>query len=229
MPDPCVVCGFRAELYDEDDLLATLNLAEGFADHLLFGRAGDRPAFGAPTADPVDATHHVLHLLHEAGRAQHTSTARSVGAVVQLNVSRGGVPKTPVRSAELGWRGLLGDVQDDRRNHGRPWQALSLWSAEVIEGLQTQGHPIEFGSAGENVTVRGIDWATLTPGVRLGIGSALVQVSSYAIPCSKNAQWFTDGYFRRMAHDVSPGRSRLYASIVSPGDVTAGDAVVVEP
>jgi MOSC domain-containing protein YiiM len=227
--EPCVDCGFRAELYDEADLLATLNLAEGFADHVLFGRTGDRPAFGSPASDMVEATHHVLHLLHEAGRAQHVSTAQSVGGVVQLNVSRGGVPKTAATSAELGWRGLLGDVQADRRSHGRPWQALSLWSADVIEDLQAQGHPIDFGSAGENVTVRGLDWATLTPGVRLGVGSALVQVSAYAIPCSKNAQWFTDGYFRRLAHDVSPGRSRLYASIVRPGDVTAGDAVVVEP
>lgn len=139
------------------------------------------------------------------------------------------MPKTPRGRAEATWGGLVGDVQHDRLHHGRPWQAVCLWSAEVVEGLQAEGHPIRFGSAGENLTLRGIDWATLSPGVRLQAGTALLQLTSYAIPCAKNAQWFSDGGIRRMSHEVRPAGSRLYASVVRDGTVAPGDPVVVEP
>ena len=35
--------------------------------------------------------------------------------------------------------------------------------------------------------------------------------------------------FRRMAHDVTPGRSRVYAAVLAPGAVSVGDQVIVEP
>jgi MOSC domain-containing protein YiiM len=170
-----------------------------------------------------------MHGLHLAGRARHRVTPRREGVVVQLNRSGGGVPKTPVDEALVTARGLEGDLHDDRRNHGRPWQAVCLWSAEVIDALAAEGHPIGYGSAGENVTVSGLDWSALTPGARVQVGDALLQVSSYAIPCSKNAHWFSDGGFRRMSHEVNPAGSRLYASVVRGGRVRAGDPVVLEP
>ena len=37
--------------------------------------------------------------------------------------------------------------------------------------------------------------AELRPGVRLRIGTALCEVSAYAIPCSQNRDWFLDGRF----------------------------------
>jgi len=33
-----------------------------------------------------------------------------------------------------------------------------------IEALQNEGHPIAFGSTGENLTVSGIDWQRVVPG-----------------------------------------------------------------
>ena len=96
-------------------------------------------------------------------------------------------PKRAVKVAEVGDRGLVGDRQADRRNHGRPLQALCLWSTEVIEALQAEGHPIEPGAAGENMTISGIDWPTLRTGVQLLIGDVLAEVSAYATPCAKNA------------------------------------------
>ncbi|MBU3718381.1 MAG: hypothetical protein FGM45_08780, partial [Actinobacteria bacterium] len=74
--------------------------------------------------------------------------AKGTGAVVQVNTSKGGVPKGPVAEAYVGWRGIEGDVQKERAHHGRPFQALCLWSAEVIDRLRADGHPIDYGSAG---------------------------------------------------------------------------------
>ena len=229
----CQTCGFRRELWTDGDVRTTLTAADALVRQALDGAPREVQAemvrVLAPLAEGVTDVHDVMHALDLAGRLRHATTTGPVGTVVQVSRSGGGVPKQPVDRVRVGLGGLEGDVQQNRRHHGRPWQAVCLWSAEVVEALQAEGHPIGFGSAGENLTVRGLDWAALSPGLRLGVGSAVVQLSSYAVPCVKNRQWFTDGDVRRMAQEVRPGASRLYASVLVPGVVGAGDAVTVEP
>lgn len=175
-----------------------------------------------------DASHHLSDIgrgLHQLGVGAPTQT----GSVAQLNVSGGGVPKRPVDAAEVGVRGLVGDTQAARVHHGRPLQALCIWSAEVIAALQGEGHPIEAGFAGENITLAGIDWSTVRPGAQLRIGEVLAELSAWATPCKKNADWFVDRDFHRMDHDRHPGWSRAYAWVREPGRIATGDTVVVEP
>lgn len=150
-----------------------------------------------------------------------------MGEVHQINVSKGGVPKLPVETAVVDDSGVVGDEQADLVHHGRPEQALCLFSLEVIERFRDEGHPISPGSAGENVTVSGIDWAEVVPGVRMRIGPVQVEITDYATPCSKNAQWFTDRTFTRMDPDRHPGESRVYARIIEGGAIATGDAVVL--
>jgi MOSC domain-containing protein YiiM len=144
------------------------------------------------------------------------------GVVAGLFLSDGGVPKTAVDSAEIGWRGLTGDRQASRQHHGRPWQAVCLWSADIVADLASRGHPIRPGSAGENISIRGLDWSMARPGARVTLGTAVLVLAAYAIPCSKNARWFTDGDYERMSHERSD-QSRLYARVVQPGRVSVGD------
>jgi MOSC domain-containing protein YiiM len=176
--------------------------------------------------------HDVSHHLMDIGRGLHLLGAGAPtqeGRVVQLNVSNGGVPKKPIEVAEVGDRGLVGDRQAERRHHGRPLQALCLWSAEVIDALRAEGHPIEPGAAGENITVAGVDWSTIRPGTQLLVGDVLAEVSAWATPCKKNAQWFADRDFNRIEHGRHPGWSRAYAWVREPGTIRQGDPVVVEP
>ncbi len=178
------------------------------------------------------AVHDTMHHLQDVGRGLHTLGAGAPsqeGQVAQLNSSGGGVPKLPVDAVEIGLRGLLGDIQRSREHHGRQWQALSLWSSEIIGELRADGHPIAAGSAGENITISGVQWPTLRPGARILIGEVLAEITSYATPCKKNAQWFSDGDFNRIAHERNPGTSRLYAAVLEGGRIRTGDAVVVEP
>jgi MOSC domain-containing protein YiiM len=79
--------------------------------------------------------------------------------VVQVNVSRGGVPKRPVPAARASRFGLDGDGHRDPVHHGGPERALCLFAAERIEALQAQGHRVEPGTLRENLTVAGLDWA----------------------------------------------------------------------
>jgi MOSC domain-containing protein YiiM len=146
--------------------------------------------------------------------------------VHQLNVSNGGVPKRPVDRAIVTPGGMAGDDQADKRHHGGPRQTLCLYSLEVIEALRGEGHPIQAGFAGENITMAGVDWAGLAEGDRFRLGAELViEVTDPATPCSKNADWFLDGDFRRMSHTAHPGFSRWYAIVLEPGEVAVGDGI----
>ena len=176
----------------------------------------------------VDAS---LSLLSDAGRAMVSAHGpRSVrGDVGGLFASGGGVPKIGTDHVTVGWRGVDGDVQRTRRHHGRAWQALCLWSADVVAALEREGHPIAPGSAGENVSVSGLDWSTVVPGTRLRIGGVLAEVSMYALPCSQNSRWFLNGDHERMHHRREKGVSRLYAGVLEPGVIHVGDSVVLEP
>ena len=77
------------------------------------------------------------------------TTAR-LGRVVQVNVNpQGGVPKHAVAATEITAEGVAGDRQRDRRHHGGPQRAVSLFAMERIEALRAEGHPIAPGSTGD--------------------------------------------------------------------------------
>jgi MOSC domain-containing protein YiiM len=159
-----------------------------------------------------------------------SSVVSRAGSVAALHVSDGGVPKRSVDAVEIGDRGVVGDRQAARQHHGRPWQALCLWSSETIAALAAEGHPIAAGYAGENITIAGLDWAQVIAGARLRIGDSVVaDITITALPCSKNAQWFVGGNFNRMHHSVEPGVSRLYAAVIATGSVRVGDPVTLMP
>jgi MOSC domain-containing protein YiiM len=238
----CPTCSFDAAAWSMTDLDRTLGALQPWFAQLIEGARPDVVAALAPararlealprSGTDVDAVHEAWRLLSDAGRLRHAlgdGAATATGTVAQVSTSPGGVPKLPVTSAAVTARGLAGDKQTFRKHHGRPWQAVCLWSADVIDALAAQGHPIGYGCAGENITVRGLDWGAIRPGVRIQVGTALLETSPYAIPCQVNAQWFSDGRFRRIAHEVAPGTSRIYARVVVEGVVAAGDAAVVEP
>jgi MOSC domain-containing protein YiiM len=147
----------------------------------------------------------------------------------QISVSDGGVPKLPVAEARLTVNGVAGDRQRNLEVHGGVDRAICLFSLEVIEALQAEGHSIRPGSSGENLTIAGLDWPKLLPGDRLRIGdTVLLELVSYTAPCKYNAQWFANGDFSRISQKLHPGWSRLYARVLTEGVVRPGDRVTVE-
>ncbi|HEX8730763.1 MAG TPA: MOSC domain-containing protein [Ktedonobacterales bacterium] len=153
-----------------------------------------------------------------------TETMR--GRIVQINISRGGVPKLPVTEARVRELGLVGDLHDDIASHGGPMRALCLYTMEEIERLQAEGHPIYPGAAGENVTLRGVALAELVPGTRLALGDEVViEITGYTTPCKTIREAFNDGDFSRISHKTHPGESRVYARVLREGVMRPGDAV----
>jgi MOSC domain-containing protein YiiM len=149
--------------------------------------------------------------------------------VVQINVNpKGGVPKYAVDRVEITTEGVKGDKQRNRRFHGGPQRAVCLFSSERIAALQAEGHPIGPGTTGENLTVSGLDWDSLAVGSRLRVGDWVeLEITGYAAPCDNIEGSFAQGEFKRMSQKVHPGWSRLYAKVLSEGEVLVGDGVEV--
>ena len=157
--------------------------------------------------------------------SEHSAQA----SVLQINVNpAGGVPKYAVDVALLTTEGVSGDRQLDLKEHGGPRRAVCLYAAERIEALSAEGHPIAPGTTGENLTIRGLDWTTLQPGVQLQVGErARLEITAAAPPCKTIADSFTERAFRRISEKLHPGWSRLYAAVLVEGEARPGDTVRV--
>ena len=100
----------------------------------------------------------------------------------------------------------------------------------MIRSLQAEGHPIDIGTAGENVTLEGIDWSLAVPGAQLRLGDeVLLEIASFTNPCRTIKDSFLDGRFVRIAQKFYPGWSRVYARVLREGQIRFGDSVELIP
>jgi MOSC domain-containing protein YiiM len=82
------------------------------------------------------------------------------------------------------------------------------------------------GTAGENVTIEGLDWELVVPGTRMKLGDeVLLEIASYTSPCKTIRESFLGGEFVRISQKVHPGWSRVYARVLSEGEIHFGDHV----
>ena len=156
------------------------------------------------------------------------------GIVVQVNVSRGGLPKLAIPSGELMENGIAGDHWRYRFHGGRR-KAVLLVTIEGIDELVSQGFPLFAGALGENLTTRGLPRRDLRLRQRLSVGDAEIELTSIRTPCS-TLDVYGPGIQAAMydarvqAGDPdSPrwGLSGFYASVVRPGQARAGDLITL--
>ena len=157
------------------------------------------------------------------------------GAVVQINLSLGGLPKRPVPEALLTPLGFEGDVQAHPEIHGGPRRAVLLIAAEVIDDLIARGYPIYYGALGENLTTRGLDRRLLRAGQRFRVGSALIELTKVRGPCSQldiygpsiKAEIYDE---RVKSGDIASTRwalSGFYAAVVQTGLIRTNDPITL--
>lgn len=145
------------------------------------------------------------------------------GHIFHISRSDGGVPKYSVPEAQVGALGLAGDRQKHTKFHGGPDRALCLFSLAVILKLQAEGHPIYPGSTGENVTISGLRWTTLSPGTQLLLGDEVfVELTRTAEPCKQIAASFLDRDFKRLE---VPGEMRWYCRVLRGGTIRVAQPV----
>ena len=154
------------------------------------------------------------------------------GVIHSVNVSQnGGVPKLPVRAAIIRYEGVEGDHNRFRseRKGGDPGRAVNIFSLERIRQLREEGHSIEVGSTGENLTIEGMDWDSLEVGMVLKVGEASISLSEPCAPCSKIGGSFVGRDFSRIDNDKEVGWSRWSAKVIEEGAVSVGDPVSIIP
>ena len=158
------------------------------------------------------------------------------GTIVQINVSRGGLPKRPISEAVLTPLGLEGDAQAHPEIHGGPRQAVLLITAEGIDDLISRGYPIYYGALGENLTTRGLDRRLLRAGQRFRVGTALIELTEVRGPCLQmdvyGASIKAEVYDAQVkAGDTSSPRwamSGFYAAVIDTGVIRANDIITLE-
>lgn len=90
---------------------------------------------------------------------------------------------------------------------------------------------IGIGTTGENITIRGLVWDQIVPGVCLKLGAVMIEVTEFASPCQSIVGSFADGHSKRISQKVHPSWSRVYGRVLTEGVMRVGDAatVVVRP
>lgn len=124
-------------------------------------------------------------------------------------------------------RGLAGDDQRDRANHGGAEYAVYLYAAEdAAWWAEELARPIPPGLFGENLRTVGLDVSGLVIGTRLRIGEQAVgEVTSPRNPCATFARRMGEPrWVRRFTEHRAPG---AYLRITVPGLVAAGDPIEV--
>jgi MOSC domain-containing protein YiiM len=157
------------------------------------------------------------------------------GSVLQINVSRGGVPKRAIPSGDVSALGIAGDACAHPQIHGGPQQALLLITSEGLDELNALGFPLYPGALGENLTTLGLDRRDLRIGQRYRIGAIIIELTKVRAPCDQ-LNVYGPG-IQKAVYDaqmnagdpLSPrwGLSGFYALVIQPGPIRPGDPITL--
>src|SRR4029078_4093917 len=135
--------------------------------------------------------------------------------VLAVGVSPRGIPKQPQQSVRALRTGLLGDGRNHAK-HIRPDRALSIWDYELLKKLVSEGFALTPGTAGENLTVVGLNVQQMMPGTLLRIGNVVIRLQQQRNPC-----YVLDAIYHRLK-DPIVGRCGYMASILGEGTIRPG-------
>lgn len=174
----------------------------------------------------------------EPGRVAAVLVGRALAFTRPGSISA--IDKRPVSGPMwVGFEGLVGDEQGDRRVHGGRDKALHLYAFEHYAAWRASfAQPADAGryasalalldapgAFGENLATLGVTEAQLCIADRLRIGGALLEVSQSRQPCWKlNDRFGVADMALRVQQTMRCG---WYCRVIEPGVLQAGDAIVL--
>ncbi len=130
----------------------------------------------------------------------------------------------PMRATPLG---IPGDAVVDKKNHGGPDQAIYVYTEPDYKWWANElGMEMLPGTFGENLTLGGLESASVSIGDKLYVGEAILQVTAPRIPCKTLAARMNDLHFIKRFRDAE--RPGLYCRVLQEGMVQAGQSVRLE-
>lgn len=120
---------------------------------------------------------------------------------------------------------IVGDRQSDLSVHGGPYKAVYSYAVEHYAFWQEQlpETDFEYGIFGENLTTEGLFEEAVYIGDQFRVGSVVLQVTQPRMPCYKlGIRFQRSDMVRRFWQS---GRSGIYFSVVTEGDLAAGDLI----
>jgi cyclic pyranopterin phosphate synthase len=141
-----------------------------------------------------------------------------VGTVVAVCLSeKKGEVKKPVESAFLkAGHGIEGDAHAGDRH-----RQVSLLAEESVDKMRGRGVELTPGIFAENLLTRGLDLGRLKVGDRLRVGgSAVLEVTQIGKECHQGCA------IRQQVGDCVMPREGVFARVVEPGAVKAGDQIL---
>jgi MOSC domain-containing protein YiiM len=150
-------------------------------------------------------------------------TQRVSPLVISVNISSGGIPKTPVGEAEVTTRGLRDDVHNHDK-HNTPQQALSILDEEDLDDLRAEGFAVSPGATGENLTVRGLNIDARAVGDRLVFSSGVeIELTKVRKPC-----YVLDAIDPQLK-EVIVGRCGFLAKVIRTGTIRPHETIEIVP
>ena len=158
------------------------------------------------------------------------------GTILQVSISKGGLPKSAIEEGLIGELGIEGDLHKHTEFHGGPEKAILIIGIEIIEELKQAGYPLFPGAMGENLTTRGIDLRALRLGDRLQAGTSRLELTKIRKPCRQLrvfGETLGEAIYDLIVKAGDPnsprwGMSGFYARVLASGHVQAGDIISIE-
>lgn len=112
--------------------------------------------------------------------------------------------------------GIEGDA------HAGKWhRQVSLLSYDKIEEFRKKGADVENGAFGENLVVKGIDFASLPIGTLLYCNDVILEITQIGKECHHGC-----AIFQKMGDCIMP-REGVFARVIRGGMIKAGDEMTV--
>ena len=156
-------------------------------------------------------------------------------SIIQISVSRGGVPKRSIGDGEITTLGVSGDEHAHPQFHGGPRQAILIVTAEGLDELIARGFPLYAGALGENLTTRGLDRRAIRVGQRYRTPAVILEITKLREPCDTLSVYgpgIQDALYDAQVRAGDPSSPRwglggFYASVLLPGAIRAGDPIAL--
>ena len=137
-----------------------------------------------------------------------------------------GIFKSPVEGpVALRKHNLDGDQQADLSVHGGPTKAVYVYPIQHYTYWREELPNVDFGWGhfGENLTVDGMEEASICIGDEFSVGTARVVVTEPRMPCFKLSVRFDRADMPNRF--LQSRRSGFYLGVVEEGEVQAGDTI----